>query len=206
MQLVYHSIKPLQNYTSRNTASFYRMGPQSYLAVNVHCFSRKWKTDLEPTQRLSGLPFPPQQFQRVGPPPLWFQKARLACPEPSVWVLTVNVDRKGFLVVRPPISQSFGQRPFLDLLVCAIVLGLFCSALLGCVGSDKETGRLSAMMFLKSQCPQAAQVHLSAFQRLPIVVLCPRFFSCLREHVGGMGVSNLTREEVSKVFGRPKMQ
>lgn len=32
--------------------------------------------------------------------------------------------KKGFLEVRPPISQSFGQTPSLDLFVCAVALGL----------------------------------------------------------------------------------
>lgn len=56
MQLDYPSIKTLEDYTSRNTASFYRMGLQSYLAVNVHYFSRKWMTDLEPTQIIRAAP------------------------------------------------------------------------------------------------------------------------------------------------------
>lgn len=123
MLLDYHSIRTLQDYTSRNTASFYRMEPQCYLAVNVHYFQENRRLILNQL-RLSGLPLPPQQFQRVGLPPIWFQKARLACPEPSVWVLIVNVAPKGFLVVRPSILQSFGQRLSLDLFVCAVVLGL----------------------------------------------------------------------------------
>lgn len=92
------------------------------------------------------------------------------------------------LVVRVPISRSFGQGTFLEafMSVLLVVLGWrFYSALLRCMGGNKETGRLNIILLPKSQCPQAAHFHISETSYVCCVMF--RFFSCIRELLEEMG-------------------
>lgn len=96
-----------QNEERLQDLGFYRTRLWTYLAVNVRCSSRKWKTEVVSLETMrTPVPAQAQQtrlfspFQRVGLP-LWFLWARRSPPVPQEQGCPVDP-------LEPPTPQSLG--------------------------------------------------------------------------------------------------